>query len=240
MAEFKKFVKKAYTKVKTAAKKRYTKKGGLNVMKIAKDVMKMTQLLNVEKKYQVYTETGNEFSLEHYYATEVTPVIPQGVTANTRTGNSVKLVSARLDVQIKAQANMTNQFRYKWYLVRKPDAGPATSPATVVNHFLEPNIFNGLYDVHSQRDPEFFKNYRVVAQGSGSLRPENLAGQMAINQWHKNLKLDFHLKFDSNQTVITTENGLYLIFVGDTGDNLTPYFTGASLDLTLKYWYVDN
>lgn len=237
------FVKKAGKAVVSAAKKRYTKGGKVNVMRIASDAAKLVRLMNVEKKYIDNSRSVNgDFSQlstlsAGYFIEEVTPQIQQGVTGSARTGNSVKLVSARLDFQVRGQSSTINELRYKYYLICKPDA-LITSFSQVVTECFDVNLFGANYDYHSLRDPEHFKNYKIVAQGSGKLIADSLSGQLGINQAHRYLKLNHHLKYDSNVSSSPVVNKFFLVFFADSGDKSTN--TGATLDWGMRTWFVDN
>ena len=232
-----KYAKKAGKVVKKAAKGRYAPKGKINYAKIAQDAAKLVKLMNVEKKYITHTNNAFAFAQTSFASFTITPGIAQGITGNTRNGNSLKLVSARADFQIKTQASTVNAFKYKYYIINSPQHTGTTS-LNATNQFLDSNIFSGVVDYHSQRDPEFFKNYKVICSGGGTIMPEQLAGQTGIVQFHRNLKLNHHLKYDIDGTTVPTMNEFYLIVVADSGD--TSLLTGAVMDFTWRVWYVDN
>ena len=244
MAKKQSWVKRTAGKVWSAGKKavkgRYAPKGKVNYGRIASDAAKLVQLMNVEKKYidGVITSNDTPFSQANFYAVDVTPVLTQGITNNTRNGNSVKLVSGRFDFQIKADVLTSNEFRYRWVLVCVPDSQTVQSAGTVTQRMFDTNIFGSYYDYHSQRDPEFMKSFKVVSSGSGKLTADSISGQAGINQFHQNLKLNHHLRYDSNASSIVTSNAMYLIVLGDSGSTLGT--TGGLLSWSSRFWYVDN
>lgn len=234
---FRKYAGKARKAVVGAVKKRYAPKGKINYAKIANDAAKLVKLMNVEKKYQTNTVQSRTTSSTGADIYDCTPVIAQGLGGENRTGNSVKLVSARMDIQIKTQSAVTNAIKYKYWLICKPD-GVYSSLSTVIGQFLDPNVFSSAIDYHSQRDPEFFKSYRVICTGQGTIAPEQLSAQQGIAQFHRNLKLSHHLKYDNNSFTSTTQNAMFLVMVADTGDSALN--TGLVYDTSIRYWYVDN
>jgi len=223
-----------------AVKGRYAPKGKVNYGRIASDAAKLVQLMNVEKKYidTAITTNDTQFSQSGYYATEITPVVSQGITSSTRNGNSIKLVSARIDFQVKADTLCVNGLRYKWFIVCVKDNSNVPSSGAVTQRCFDTNIFGSYYDYHSQRDPDFYKLFQIVAKGGGKLMADSISGQAGINQFSKNLKLNHHLKYDSNSATATTQNAMHLIVFADTGTNAGT--TGGLLSWSSRFWYVDN
>lgn len=245
MAGFRKSVRKYVGKAKNAVvgavKRRYAPKGKINYGRIAGDAAKLVQLMNVEKKYVDVVIASNDtpFSQSEFYVSEVAPALAQGITGSSRNGNSVKLVSARMDFQIRGQSASTNELRYKWMLICRPNCDASISITQVVTQLLDPNIFNaGFYDYHSMRDPEFFQSYKIVSKGEGKLRADGITGQTGINQFSQNLKLNHHLKYDSDASVFSQQNRFYIIALADSGTNLSS--TGALISWSARMWYVDN
>lgn len=237
-----KYVKKQGKRALVAAKKRYVKKGGLNISQITKDVQMLKRLVNVEKRRvetTLLTQTSFSGGSADFFAAQITPIISQGIAQGGRIGNKLKLISACLDLQIKGNLNCVNQFRYKWYVVCKPDSTATTTTASsATNNMFEVNTFTGNVDYHSNRDAEFFKNYRIIAKGKGSLQQDQISGATAINQIKVPLKLSHHLTYNADANVNTTTNNFYLMILGDSG-------TAAALDgglvlYNVRWWYVDN
>lgn len=202
------------------------------------------RLLNVEKKrVDVSQGVGVAFGLNNgisngFYAVDITPTPAQGVTGSTRNGNSVKLVSACIDLQIKQDTNTVNTFRYKWMIVTRPDASQTLSASNALSSFYEANPFTGFVDYHSNRDPEYFHQFRVIKTGRGQLSSDQLATQTSFNQIKIPLKLKHHLKFNADASTVTTKNQFYLFIVSDTGSVTAA--TGALAYYNCRYYYVDN
>ena len=234
-----KFAKRAGRALVGGIKKRYAPKGNLALGTIARDVMMLKRMVNVEKKFVESTiVTDQQFAQANYYAVNITPSIPQGVTNGARTGNSIKLVSARLDVQIKSDTNTVNEFRYKYYLLHVGDTGGPASATSMTTRLFDANIFSSYLDYHSQMSPDLFGKAKIIATGTGKVMAEGATGQTGISQWFKPLKLSQHLKYDVNATSVPVNGAYYLVFFGDTGTNLAQ--TGGQLSHSIRWWYVDN
>lgn len=228
-----------------AAKKRYVSNGSVNTQRIAGDIMLLKRALNVEKKRSDVAQ-GNGVSFAQFagtssgaYTADVTPVISQGVTGTTRNGLSVKLVSACLDIQIRQSVNTSSEFRFKWYLVCRPDASIFTNAAVAFNDFLENNLFSGVRDYHSNRDPETYHQFRVIKTGKGKLVADSISGQISYYQTKVPIKLSHHLKYQTDISTTTTKNQLFLFAVGDTGESATA-LSGGQIFFNIRYYYVDN
>ena len=203
------------------------------------------RLMNVEKKRLdvAPNQTGTAFALtaglaSGAYVSDITPAISQGISGTTRNGNSIKLVSACLDIQVKQQPSCVNQFRYKYFIVCRPDASQTLTPTIAFDQFCDVNPFTGFRDIHSNRDPEFYGQFRVIKRGSGSLSQDQVTSGVGYNQFKIPLKLNHHLKYNSDASTTTTKNQMFLFFVADSGDSVAG--TGALAYYNVRYYYVDN
>lgn len=202
------------------------------------------RLLNVEKK-RVDVAQGNGVTFAQFagagtglYASDITPTPAEGITGSTRNGLSLKLVSACMDIQINQSASTINEFRYKWFIVCRPDASLSTTAAVASTQFFEPNLFSGVIDYHSNRDPEYFHQFRVIKKGTGKLTSDQLATQTSYNQWKVPLKLNHHLKFNTDASTTTVKNQLFMFIIADSGE--VTALTGAQVRFNIRYYFVDN
>jgi len=243
--KMKKYAKQSRPYIKKTLKARYMYKGGANVNQIAKDVMMLKHLVNVEKK-RVDRTISTAVNFAQYatagvtgaYSAVITPIIAEGVTGQTRNGLSVKLVSACLDIQFGQQANQAANLKIKWYLVMRPDNAQNITSTTAIAEFLEPNPFSGVIDYWSSRDPEYFTGFRLIKSGTVNLLADQTTGVNTFKQIKVPLKFNHHLKYNTDSSTITTKNQFYLFAVasaGDTGAN-----QGASIIYNVRWYYTDN
>jgi len=240
-------VKRGVRKVTKFAKKvnrHPVTKGIANIAKIAQ----MVKLLNVEKKRVDFNYAGSFLSLGQYntalatgaLATAMTPTISQGITGSTRNGNSIKLVSCCLDLFVSQQANTINAMKLRWFFVCLPDNSTDTGAIAVRDRLLEPNPFVNIIDYHSSRDPEFFTQLKIIKQGQITLAADQLATGIAFAQRKIPLKLNHHMRYNSDASTLTTKNKFFLIMTADTGDANAASYTGANVGFNIRYYYVDN
>lgn len=241
---FKKYAKKQGKRAYKYAKKRYVKNGGPNVTNIYKDVQMLKHLVNVEKKRFDVTLTNTaavslSFSgASGTYSAIVSPAPPEGVGNNERVGNSLKLVSAMINLRFSQQVSAINPIDVKWFLVCRPDNASGYSATSSLSHFLEVNPFTNQRDYHSNRDPEYFSTMRVVASGTAHLKQDQITGGTGIVQRKVPLKLNYHLKYNTDASVITTKNQMYLFAVASEGDQALS--TGALIQYNIRWYYTDN
>lgn len=216
---------------------------GLNMARLAGQTAKIIQSLNVEKKYQNFSQINQPFGVvngasDAFFSENITPVLTQNVTGSGRTGNSVKLTSVVFQLRVASQSSTSDAFKYKWYIVCKPDCGTATATATVATQCFDANPFNGRFDYHVNRDPEQFRNYRILRQGKGTLQADQLSGQTALNQATIPIKLNHRLRYESDGTTTPVTNNMYLIIFADSGDVAAN--TAALVSYACRFYYVDN
>lgn len=231
--------------VKKVAKKAWSVAKTLNSVQTASTLAGIgMRLMNIEKK-RIDVAQGNGVSFAQFagaatgaYAVDITPTISQGVTGNTRNGLSVKLVSCCADIQINQSTNTVSEFRYKWFIVCRPDASLTTNASVALSQFFESNLFSGVVDYHSNRDPEFYHQFRVIKSGYGKLTSDQLATQTSYNQFKVPLKLKHHLKYNTDASTTTTKNQFFMFIVADSGD--VTALTGGQVRFNMRYYYVDN
>jgi hypothetical protein len=216
-------------------------KGIASIAKIAQ----MVKMFNVEKKrVDISVQTANFAQFNGAvvtggaYCASLTPVIPQGITGSTRNGNSLKLVSACLDIQFLQQSAAINNSNIRWYLVSRPDNALDMLASTAIADFLEPNVFSAVVDYHSNRDPEFFKSYKIIKQGTVKMLADSVSTNSFIAQRKIPLKLNHHLRYNTDASTITTINKFFIIFTQDSGDSNIA--TGCTASYAMRYYYVDN
>jgi len=244
MKSVKKYAKKQGKRAYKYAKKRYVKRGAPNMKNIIADVKMLKHLVNVEKKrYDISISNTAPVSLtfsaaEGYYAAIVQPTPIEGAGNNERIGNSIKLVSAMMNLRFSQQANTVNPVHVKFWLVCKPDNATGVTATAAINHFLEPNPFSTKRDYHSNRDPEYFQSYKVITSGVVVLKTDQITGSTGVIQRKVPLKLNHHLKFNTDSTTITTRNQMYLFAVASEGDQSNG--TGAFIQYNIRWYYTDN
>lgn len=240
------FHKRISRQIRRGVKSRYGSWSKPKISKIASDVAMLKHLVNVEKKRTDVTlsaPTGlGQFANEGLattgaYITRITPTIAQGVADNQRTGNSLKIVSAMININFVQQSANHNSQRLTWYVINIPEEDMPTS--SVLTKFLEENPFSGVIDYNSSRDPEYFTQFKIVRSGSVYLKadPTHLAPAMSANVKCP-LKLNHHLKYNSNATSDSTKNQFYILVVADRGD--VSLNTGATIQYNTRWYYTDN
>jgi len=247
MPPFKRRVKKAIRKVASVVKRRYVKKGMPNMKNIIKDVKMLKALVNVEKKRVDYNFGGSYLPVAQYNglltgstAADITPIIPEGITGSTRNGLSVKLTSCCIDLFFKQQTNTLNGQKVRWFFVCKPDNSQTIGPNTVLTQMLDINPFSLVIDYHSNRDPEYFTSLRIIKQGVITLSQDSLSTGVSFQQRKIPLRLNHHLKFNSDGSTTTTKNAFFMIFTADTGDRALASLTGTDVGFNIRYFYTDN
>lgn len=225
-------------------KKRYIgkKSGALRVGQIAKDVMYLKSVLNPEKKFDEIYYNNQNVAANNGVPTgmlvlDVTPVISQGVTQNDRTGNSIKVCSSVLRAQVKQQANTTGPLRLKAWLIQGT-GGTEPTTSNISTQFLQTNPFSNVVDYFSQRNVNYFNDYKVLASKSITLRPDQYSGQFQIQELLLARKYkSMHFKYTQTGTGIV-QGTMFLVVVADWGDIAAS--TGAYLDLYNRVYYYDN
>jgi len=232
-------LKKTYRKVRTMAKKRYSSRAN-----IAADIAMLKHLVNVEKKrFDVTLTTPAAVSLsfsaaQGAYAAIISPQPIEGTGNAERVGNSIKIVSAMINLRFSQQSSAVNPIHIRWYIVCRPDNATSYTANSTFSHFLEVNPFTTQRDYHSNRDPEYFTSMNVIKSGTVLLKQDQVTGGTGIVQVKVPLKLNHHLKYNTDSTTITTKNQFYLFAVASEGDQALS--TGGLIQYNVRWYYTDN
>lgn len=252
----KKFVKRvgraiarAGRKVARAGVRRYARAGGLG--KLASDVAMMKRLINVEKKHlksdvSVQMQFAQALTLANaspggYYFANVTPQVPQDLTASGRTGNSIKATGCCFEFEVVGDTSLVNSLTYKIHIVRKKDNQSFMTPATAGPLIWNANPFSPggtAIDNYSTRDIDNMKNFQIVKTITGRLEPDSLTGQTARRQHRVPLRLNHHFRFDGASTSLPIDNNYFIYVTADSGMQSTN--TGGLFRYNVRWFYTDN
>jgi len=226
------------------AKRRYVTKGGANIKNILSDVKLLKSLVNIEKKRVDVTQSlfsigqFNGVSNSGGTCLNITPIIAQGITGSTRNGNSIKLISGCLDLNILQMASAINQMKIRYQIYVRPDNTINMNGATAYGNIYEPNPFSTVIDFYSARDPEHFQAFKLVKSGVITLSQDQITSGQANTQLRIPLKFNHHLKYNTNSSTDTTKNQFYIAFTCSSGD--VALSTGAQFQYNMRWYFTDN
>lgn len=238
------------------------KKGRLSTTRLAKDVAMLKGIINSEK-FRVETQSQNNLvgqvngnSSGHYIA-DFTPAPTQGDGYNNRQGQSIRWKSSHYSFYFTKQGSNVGSCRVKIELIQIIGE-PYSTPSTAINNkYIEPNrwITGGtVYDIASDRKPEYFKNFRVLRTKYVNFPAPQYAGQAAVQQKIVNfgVKLpNHHVKWNLNSNTLSSGQVLCLVTM-DTGNcsstttstllGVTNATTGSGLSMSWNKvdYYYDN
>lgn len=231
------------------------KKGRLSTTRLVKDVKWIKSVLNPEKKQApslslapaVGQCNGNTYG--NYFA-DITPIISQGVTGQTRNGVSVRLHSMCIKGQILQQS--ANHFQGKIKFEIFINKGNLNASASIADIYSV-NPITGLYDINSPRALDTFKGFRRLLSRTFSLKQDNYSG---VQGWRDiTIPIRFkshHVKYnDDNSNNVT--NGQILLVITCDGGNMsavtassngaipvTAVSTGYQTQMYINSWFYDN
>ena len=257
------FLKKAGRYVRREAKRRYTtKKGGMRVGKIMKDVAYLKSVLNPEKKNVVLSNSTQQYvgcfngNASGYFALDITPTPSQGSTETTRNGNSIRWCSSYLQLQLSHMSASNLPIKFKVLLVRFKGI-PYSSAATYPTVMLNPNPFLtgfNVYDFNSTFEQSFLPNLSVVWNKNYTLQANQISGVPQI----KNVKIplkhkNHHVKYSSDASTTPVHGQMYMFVFADAGNAsgstavtgqtnaiVTAINTGMKMNYNIINYYYDN
>lgn len=203
-----------------ALKKRYYRKGHLNVGKIVSDVKYLKDVVNVERK-TFDTNVATAFSST--VTTQCLNLIAQGNDYNNRQGNSIKASGLSYNIYIN-KANATNAYDRCRLILFIDKKGEGATPA--ITDLLESNSFYSLKN-HTNRDRfKIIKDMRFSLDNSNNLS-RTLKGFIRLKQ---------HIKYQNTTGAIgsTDTNQIWLFYLSDNAAN------GPVTAMNFRLRFIDN
>lgn len=207
------------------------------VAKVAKQVRRLKYAVAGEtKSYDAgstgrvigqLTTAGNSPTDQGWVCDDITPLPGQGVEGNRRIGNKINLKSIQFSFQAEQQKALSCRMRLKMFIVRVLGNPVDTSPVGVqstMSKFLLPNPTSGYTDYHSRRNPEYFRNFKVLAKKNFSIQPDQIrldatgAYAAQITDIEINKKIYGSVDWDSFDTEKLSHGQILLIIVANTGN----------------------
>jgi len=210
------------------------------------DLKMLKHLVNIEKKRFDVT-VASPLNVGQYngavtgaHCSIITPYPIEGIGQGQRIGLSIKLVSCVLSLQVLQQVNCLNPIRIRWAVVCRPTNDTNPNAAGNLNSYYEVNPFSTVVDYYSNRDPEYFTQFKTIKTGTVLLKPDQVSTQQSSIQIQVPLKLNHHLKFNQDSSTITTKNQFLLMMTASNGDTQTSAQTGAIFQYNVRWYYTDN
>lgn len=266
MANYKKSLRNASRiAYKATGYKNPMKKGRLMTSRITKqlpklmsDVLTLKKMINAEKKAnngQLFNNSvaqvnGNSSGHQSY---DVTPLISQGVTGQTRNGNSVKIHSMVFKGQVLQQSANHHQGKLKFQIFLNKGTPFTSWTSGDVTNILAPNPINTVYDFNSNRSMDTFKNWQLIKTKIINIKQDNYSGVQGWADFVIPIKFkSYHVKYDDNNTNAITNGQLIMVVTADSGNRntstasslpdipVTAINTGFDVKVFQQYWYYDN
>lgn len=243
------------------------KRGKLSSTRLFKDVAMLKSMVNAEKKRLVVTQTtfvpvsqvrnNGASELTGSYVQDITPIPAQGSGYNQKTGNSIRLHSMFFTFQVSGQANTAAGIKLKFQWVQVVGY-PYTNISDIYGKFISPNPFvqtttgdNITYDINSARDPDYFKDFKVLRTKIISLAPDQTSGVINLKQFGMGLKpRNYHVKTNDN-TASLSNGQMFMLITADRGNSggttstqngiaIANAQTGVNILWNANYYYYDN
>jgi hypothetical protein len=234
----------------------------------AKKLVSLANMLNAEKKIlsigagnilatgQIVGQVNQNITGATAY--DITPMMPQGSGVSDRTGNSVKLHSAYYQFQVQQQsASVQTPLNIRIEMWSNP--GITQDPADLLGRLYVPNVFTGIIDYNSARNPDHYNDYRCIMRKTVHLPVDSLAGQLMTKQFAVPFKFNrgkgHHIRYTgsgyTNPLTDVKAGQFFMVYFCSVG-NLNPTLvstlnvpvtavsTGAQIKFSSRTFYYDN
>lgn len=235
------------------------------VPRLARDVSRIMGMLNTEKKRftQVNSVTQGVGQLNGnssgHWLIDITPTPTQGTGFENRTGNQIKLVSSHFDFQFIAQSANISGMRLKLQIIQVLGQ-PFSTVSDIMGKFITNTKFiktsggavANVYDINSDRDQDYFNNFRVLRTIYTYLKQDDMSGEIQSSRIKFGLKYrNFHIRTNDNDPTLSKGQLIMLITADkgnwssttastNTGVPIVAINTGAAFDYENIHYFVDN
>lgn len=199
----------------------YFGKAGIDAQKAVRMAGKALSLLNVEYKYADDTQTLTPFVGTPDFA--LLTGVPQGDTAASRDGNSVKLTSLDLNIVVQPHPTTPSRGTIRMVLVRDENSSTASiAPGDVYS-----SAVGAAPEILAQRNISYTKRWTVLKEKIITIDPSNGPAERYY-QIHLNF-VNQHLKFNGVAATNQTDGKVYLLcFSNIVGLGSAPQITYSS------------
>lgn len=260
---FKHTAKKLISSAQNKIIDRYAPEKGFQFKKLAKDLLTVKRLINVEKKRYVYSPNsqaslGQLFgNANGYLCEDITPVMGVGAGVGQRNGSSIKLTGMYMKLQLYHLANASQPIKCRFMLFHVP--GQPISPVSAeITKYLNPNqwlaqynVGTSIYDYNSLKNPDYMGQVKLMKTKTFTVSKDSLSGQIVVKDIIVKMKLNHHVRFDADTTNVSGGQWFYCI-VADCGNihnasastliglPTTQVSSGLAVNRTATFYYVDN
>jgi len=204
---------------------------------MVKDISYLKSVLNPEKKFKdtktvsAWTNLYPDSPMQQVFDIAG---ITQGDTAANRNGNSIKLSSIHLNMDIGQDTGTAQNSFYKIYVVSYK--GLQDTASNVFSRFLSTNPITGLRDYHSPRNIEHMHDFRVITTFRGMLRADQITNDAPtkVHEFHRKFKK--HARWDSAGTL--QEGEVYIFGVSSFGADASD--NGLRFRMNCRVFWYDN
>lgn len=265
-----KFVKKTYSKKnlskKTYDKKKLAKGSAKPVMMTPLQMIKLKQVMDVEKKRAV-SASPNPYVIGQVLgstsgggviAVDCTPVPVQGDGQYERIGNTIKLTSTHFDFLFRQQVN-TNTVQngiIDLFMVKGGIVNPASEVAKIYesNPFIASyNAGTPIYDTSCTMNMNYASAYTLLRRKHFKIRGDNLVNTNQEFRVSMGLKYKNHnVKFNFDGTNVPSHGQLFFVIRMERGNadgtnvsylNYVPdtnVSSGVFMDFAITHWFQDS
>lgn len=231
------------------------KKGKVSSTRLMKDVAMLKRVINSEKKEITSAVTSvavgqiNVNANTAFIEQDITPIMSQGITGQTRNGISIKPCSMIIRGQLIQQSGALQGQKI---IVEVFMNKSTTISGSLVAQLYDTNPLTGLYDYNAPRAMDTFKNWVKIASRRFTIGQDNLSGVVGFTDVKLPIRFKgYHVKFDSNNTNAVTSGQLVMVVRADSGNiggsastntfiPVTAAGTGSNLNYFIKTWFYDN
>lgn len=223
---------------------------------------KVAKMVNAEKKRWTPGAWLNQplaqcnVNAVGYFTQDTTPIIGQGITAETRNGASIKLCSLYSKIQLIQESGLNVPMNVKYILFQVLGA-PQTASTFISNIFNVNTMVSGgaMIDYNSSFDPDFYGTYKILYKKNFRVPASNYSGQTLFKDYEIKIKFNrgkgHHIRYNDDGTVLANGQLIEVMLcdsgnLGATGTTLNGAVpvkvvnSGVYLNKYTTYYFYDN
>lgn len=227
--------------------------------KLARDINILKSIINSEKKRLTLSnrdmnigQLANATGSGHWLI-DMTPNPSQGLGYQNKIGSSIKLHSTHFDFQFTGQTSTISAIKLKIEVI-KVEGLPYSNVQDIMGKYILPNNFltgGSIYDVSSARDPDYFKNFRVLKRRYITLPADQMTGDVPLRQVSMGLKYKNHHVRNNDNDPTLSQGQILILITADRGNAgsvlstvggaaITTPNTGVRFGYDITHYFYDN
>lgn len=166
-------------------------------------------------------------------------IVAQGITDNTRIGQSQKLSGILMNFNLGSQTNTKDDLRIKVHLIRWNKFENATSPNLTLLYDVD--SYYSTINMNSMRNTDYLREWTIVHTRTYKFPAQTVTSQSLQRMYKFGYRFKPKQGYMRYKGALSTDlvNGCYFFLVTADGGDIGAALTGLAFSCKIRTWFID-